>query len=209
MPKAKKETEKTTKPAKTTRELAVNIEKAEESRATLDINDMAQDAENEEIPGPETLLDQAVEDLDLVMPAHHHAVANRPHRWYSRNSDVEPKVKAMILNHTPRYLECDAELPLKDLQAAKIYPTRWRNSWLYPVLIDEEGNYHNWPRQQNVALNTSSYILWLARNWPEHKVLNKTGSNWWQKATGYGIIFVVVLIIIVIFMLMFFFITGD
>lgn len=213
MTKAKDDKKKTGKPpAKKERVIVVDIiEKAEstviEEADPLSINTMVGDADDGS--GQQEALLEQLPDIEINMPSYPHGVIKKARGLFSRNGH-EQKVmaRAVILHHTPRYVDYDALLPLEDLQAADILPARYKNGWVYPVIVDQEGNYSNCPRQQNIALGASSYILWLARNWPEHKVLNRTEKNWWQKATGYGIIVVVLLIILVVFMLLFFFITS-
>ncbi len=79
-----------------------------------------------------------------------------------------------------------------------------RGGWIYPVVVDRDGNWTNWPRLA-VPLMASAHALYKATHWPQHKTIAKQANQKWQKATTIGIVVVIVLLFILIFLLMFFF----
>jgi len=127
--------------------------------------------------------------------------------WFSRNGHEKTTMcKAIVFVRTPARSWYFTTIKREDLEQRGITPVKnGRGGWIYPVVIDRDGNWTNWPRT-TVPLMASAHALYKATHWPQHKSLATLATQKWQKATTYGIVAIIVLLVILSFLLLFFFV---
>jgi len=127
--------------------------------------------------------------------------------WFSRNGHQKTMLcKAVVFTRTPVRSWYFTRIERERLEEKGITPVKnGRGGWIYPVVIDRDGNWTNWPRT-TVPLMASAHALYKATHWPQHKSLATLATQKWQKATTYGIVAIIVLLVILSFLLLFFFV---
>lgn len=123
----------------------------------------------------------------------------------SKNGAKPRYCKALVFTHTPVRSFYETKITEKLLHEKGITPAKdARGGWIYPVVIDKEGNWSNYERGA-VPLMASSHAVYRATHWPQHRTIASQDTGGWPMAVGVGIIVIVVLLLILIFLLVFFF----